>query len=573
MEINTTPRAVEIGSPSYRPNEVDEELDYLKQRGLAKLLNKHFTEETRRIAQEREAADRALRDLELRKADTASFHPSLNSEGGWENLIRSVTEWRNDCRAKEKETLALYQRYVHKFGYTGQVKAPEMPTPSAPKATTTTTATPMETHNKHHKIEPLDCELSPSSSSGAPTPLGVPPPSVDLPHTPITPGTELKGSIVKETASSVGQFLMDRNLVRNLASEGNNIDTIRSYYMDQVVEETETKKGEPTTEAGDEPSIHLHEEGSDVSCLTDNSYLPPDILEDCERTVVTFLNQEREALRQYKEELATQASDLESSVQNQAVTEAEHLVQAMQRVLKDYQIQGSPKGKPLKTSNPNETWMVHYDDTFKREYYHELNSDRTQWEPPEMVDSTCGTTFSELNIQESSSPMAESPPLLSPVILSHDEVMPEVSETRVSRIAAYRKKRRRRRRRRIVAGTILAAASAYGAKKYFNYQAHVKETQVAEEVARSQATLKLEQELAEARAAALREREKAAAEWAALEAARMEAAEEAKKEASLRRPWGCNLPLAYLVNDRCFRLSNENPVFDLDALVNDMVYF
>src|SRR6476469_7912871 len=73
----------------------DQELDALRQRGLAKILNKHFTETTRKLAAEKAAADAALRDLERRKAQTTEFTPSSNSEiSPLDALYLSVNQWR-----------------------------------------------------------------------------------------------------------------------------------------------------------------------------------------------------------------------------------------------------------------------------------------------------------------------------------------------------------------------------------------------------------------------------------------------------------------------------------------------
>ena len=46
--------------------------------------------------------------------------------------------------------------------------------------------------------------------------------------------------------------------------------------------------------------------------------------------------------------------------------------------------------------------------------------------------------------------------------------------------------------------------------------------------------------------------------------------EEHRQKALLHRPWGCNIPFSYLFHSRCRRLANQNPVFDLQSLVNCM---
>jgi hypothetical protein len=46
--------------------------------------------------------------------------------------------------------------------------------------------------------------------------------------------------------------------------------------------------------------------------------------------------------------------------------------------------------------------------------------------------------------------------------------------------------------------------------------------------------------------------------------------EAARQKFLLRRPWACNILLAYLVHPRCFRLAKHNPVFDLQELIYSM---
>ena len=91
---------------AFRPTGVNAELEALKQRGLAKILNKHFTETAEQLAQEKAAADEALADLERRKANTSEFQASSNGElSPLDSMYVSVNAWRNECRRKERETL------------------------------------------------------------------------------------------------------------------------------------------------------------------------------------------------------------------------------------------------------------------------------------------------------------------------------------------------------------------------------------------------------------------------------------------------------------------------------------
>jgi hypothetical protein len=65
---------------SFRSDVHDAELEALRQRGLAKLLNKHFTDTTAKLMVEKAAANAALRDLEARKAATSEFEASGDGE-------------------------------------------------------------------------------------------------------------------------------------------------------------------------------------------------------------------------------------------------------------------------------------------------------------------------------------------------------------------------------------------------------------------------------------------------------------------------------------------------------------
>ena len=102
---------------SDRPDEVVDELDELRTRGIAKVLNKHFNTTTRQLAIEKAEADSALADLERRRAQTKTFVPSKGGElNPYDKLYVQLQQKRAECRRKEKETMMLYQRYVMKYG-------------------------------------------------------------------------------------------------------------------------------------------------------------------------------------------------------------------------------------------------------------------------------------------------------------------------------------------------------------------------------------------------------------------------------------------------------------------------
>ena len=39
----------------------------------------------------------------------------------------------------------------------------------------------------------------------------------------------------------------------------------------------------------------------------------------------------------------------------------------------------------------------------------------------------------------------------------------------------------------------------------------------------------------------------------------------------IRRPWGCNIPFAYIFHSKCRRMATLEPIFDLQALINSMI--
>jgi hypothetical protein len=144
-----------------RPLEVQNELDDLRNRGLAKVLNRHFTDTTKKLAKEKAAADAALADLERRRANTSEFVPSKGGElNPYDSLYVELQQKRAECRRKERETMLLYQRYVHKFG---KVAATAKPVVIRTPPNTATAA--------------ADADVSPAMS----TPEAAPPPPSPVP--------------------------------------------------------------------------------------------------------------------------------------------------------------------------------------------------------------------------------------------------------------------------------------------------------------------------------------------------------------------------------------------------------
>lgn len=97
-----------------------EELDALRQKGLAKIFNRHFTSVADKIRQEREAAELALQEIVKRKAELAE-NPKCFKEGGLtltqlDKLHMELKKRKNEVQRKERETQELYKRYCSQYG-------------------------------------------------------------------------------------------------------------------------------------------------------------------------------------------------------------------------------------------------------------------------------------------------------------------------------------------------------------------------------------------------------------------------------------------------------------------------
>jgi WW domain len=525
---NKDQRAQQHSSPD------DHEIEALRQRGLAKLLNKHFTETTKKLAAEKAAADAALRDLEARKKMAAASVPSNGGTGGagegleaggisgindpaggepLDSLYASVHQWRNECRRKERETLLLYQRYVNKFGASGQIKLP----PSSPSG--------------------KEGAAAPTSPDGTARP-GVPPPAEsphrgrnnDSPPSVLVPTSRVPQSrqqqkqqkqkhelqhfdSADETVPSPGDKELRNYYRRQLEQQNQHRGGTKKIFDDEPIDVTRPNAyfdpfSMPTLlgghTGGDDDDADDDEEDNDddiddismISGLTSvNSAMTRQILHDCEHTVVTFLQEEKKAIRRLMDRETTTTTttmgeaDTDGcsqshkttpsalgSIQSHAAQEAENMAKKMQEILSDFtkkeqkdkSLASTKEGRPYETSNPDESWAVYYDESYQREYYHEANTNKTQWEPPEQDgtnsssststggegggaaagDSSRGVLDISSNNKNSIYHKSASP------VLESIDVMPEVQE-RVSRIAVYRRKRRRLRKRRLL-GAVLA---------------------------------------------------------------------------------------------------------------------
>ena len=561
----------------YGNNKVDAELEALKQRGLAKILNKHFTETASKLEQEKAAVDAAIRDLEERKARTSEFHVSTDGAlSPLDAMCVKANRWRAECRRKERETLLLYQRYVDKYGSTGMVALPDTQWVPNCKPDTAVTAAPqprkdippMERSQVPNVAAQIDSRLEEYLKTGA-----VLHPSIQI-H-----GRDLSYQQLHQKEET--EF---RNFYRRQQEE-KGIDVRYQGYkiteradfpgyeipVDPFVRQVDQNEWEEEMAAAEAgfPMATVHEEDLDmcsiVSGLTTlHSAVTREVLQDCERSVATFLRDEQDHIRRIIEnEDDDDSTSTMCDASMKATAEAENMVQKMEEILNEYQSHhGAPTAtksrapRPYDTGNPEENWMIYYDEFYQQEYYHEKNTNRTQWEPPD-----CGAATS-----------------LSSDQLSHTEVMPDISAS-AKRVVAYRRKRRKSRRRKLLLvlwGAVLFSAVSYyylwttnpdwvePVRQLFGLpeSPKVKERRILLQQQKRQEEYEAacrRQELAEAQAAI------AAAEARALLAAQED------NTALAKRPWYCNIPLAYLVHGHCRALARQQPWFDLQELIQSML--
>jgi hypothetical protein len=501
----------------------------------------------------------------------------------------------------------------------------------------------------------------PSAAAVEPTPR---PTMTQLASTPEGDEREPETPAKKDKRSPAISFLQT---IEDVASQGGDVkENSDAAAKDDKKGANDDKKEEEADEEEDcfvGPINYLQRGDSDsdsvVSGLTVNTVATRRFIDDCACTVATFLNTEQEFIRQQmalEEELTNHASsssfshhmDAEGStsevqsVQQQAAIQAEHMARQMKEILEKYErdqasatdTSGSltqsddpkeeqqPESRPYPTNNPNEDWMVLFDTTYQREYYHELKSGRTQWESPMVADDD----FEDMTGDATSTTSRASPTMiLSDAVSVKTEVQRGGESRPASRMDLYRRQMRRQRKRQrralaaialLVLTAVVAAAWVYThpesavAKRYVEpwrqsmkaaELLRLEEERAKEEADRLQVleeerlALELRQRLAReaAEQKALEEAERKAKEEAERKArieaerqariqaeqakriAEQEAKDEAKlwiqRQEQLKRPVGCNIPFAYVVHGKCRRLASENPVYDLHDLVASML--
>ena len=498
-----------------RPTEVQNELDELRNRGIAKLLNKHFTDTTAKLAKEKAENDAALADLEQRRANTSEFVPSTGGTlNPYDSMYVELQEKRAESRRKERETLLLYQRYVHKFGNTGNVTVPkvsasspsssvtaqERPPPPSPipmnaplqsldeddeesrRESIGPSPVPAFEEDNFDEIPPVPEESEATSMPEDTKPAPVEPVTPVESETPALPACMEENTLVSDSQVSEPESVFETSskLKKEASKPDPAMDVIESAdasaFEQQPSEPTEktqaasetshTSEDRPTKEVVAElppatPVTNYEDDADDLSVIsgltTVNSATTRKVMEDLEIELDTFIKTETENIKKMME---MEDNMSRSSVDNHSIGDESHQVairaeamaKQMQKILDDFKddpsvvaativeedetTQATSKyPQPYETANSQEEWMVHWDGSYKKEYYHEVHSNRTQWDPPAS--------------SSSSNPQDETDNF------SHSDVMPEANEARstrrLSRKDSYRKRRRRRRVRRYVA--------------------------------------------------------------------------------------------------------------------------
>lgn len=451
-------------------------------------MNRHFTETSKQLAKEKAEADAALADLERRRAQTSEFVPSTGGElHPFDSLYVELQQKRADCRRKERETMLLYQRYVHKFQKNKNPPAPsrspeKQATPPVQEVDEDVSDDEAEFVHKTPQKGGVNVSVDESSTPEAAAPPPSSPPAGPIQDSPVASPSSVQESVeekkmpdltdLKAKPSTVPE---DKSVQQDEAMEIKPeeppqeelelprepaVDTSMLDDYDDAVEAVQST-GEPIEEpalgedappeeeetaatpilnsvssesfsvnrptaevTADFPPGTASEEDSDeddqrsvISGLTTvNSALTRQVMEQLESEMEFFIKNETEAIQKLLDEeeeggasvnMSFGGSRLSSDASVAASLKAEQMAEEMQKMLEQFEKDEmsavsepkSPGNEHNKTSssitqslyprkykspNPNEEWMVYWDEKYEREYFYEKNSKTTQWEAPVM---------------------------------------------------------------------------------------------------------------------------------------------------------------------------------------------
>lgn len=536
LQSANSPQPLKGDRPSgSRPHQA--ELEALRQRGLAKLLNKHFTETAQKLAAEKAAVDSALRDLEERKKREASHRitttiplsPNANTSNQIDDMYHRINRMRAECRQKEKETLLLYQRYVHKFGFTGHIKAPTetktdtqlqvdvqaslaLPTLESSPLDSPNSLSPAGTNNTNDSTEDTgQSTLLKSPSSEQPTVVQTLEPNEETPDDPLQEQKDLQQS--KENGMDETKLDLVRMLDNNrspsqsmvlgglrLTPSGDDEDKEDVALLSKYFDLEKVQSFSPSKDDDDDLS-------SLISGLTSvDSATTRQILLDCEMTVATFLDEERRAIQKIIGEdshslplsptqdpllpptggnASTDGSydnSIGPSPSAEGVLEAESMAKQMQQILLEFQNQTQQTTpSAVATSLAGDSML-----TNATSMSPETTSNSSSTKPPprpyptsnmdEEWEALWDENYQREYYHEKRSGQTQWHPPDDDVTstantsaLDPNDVIPEVAEN--SRIHKYRaKQRRRRRRQRMVRVAIVVFMAVFMGAIYQFYQ-------------------------------------------------------------------------------------------------------
>jgi len=526
------PRPPSVAPPAGAPSssnkkayaqERQTELEALRQRGLAKLLNKHFTTVTKTIAEERAAAEAALKDLEMRKANTSEFVESTNDGlSYYEKLYNELHQKKTECKRKERETLLLYQRYVDKFGNTGVVAVPsaremkigKRPTgpPNVPRPSTNQSNNSATGPKKYlpgsmsPKVTKMTGEIEDElekhvSAGGHKLPSAE---TMGFEETIQSRRNEAEREMAESTKKALESKGVDavysptRTRNKQAAASQFGIPMSPDVVGASTSSAAKRKMSESSTPTATETMFGDDDDNSAVSGLTSTAN------SDTEARLMDFLKTETDSIRQMMDNdeddgisnatsgrynNASVGSNFSHSVAGtesaNAADKAEAMVRQMQKMLSEAEggsnnhqlLAEDHEAYELDTPNPNETWVALWDDNHQREYYHETRSGLVQWEKPKCDEDDYAP------IADYTKPSATRDLVSSGGGDGSNKSSSSPVQRRLSRRDMYRLKQRRLRNRRrilVVLFTFLTLGAAY-----YVYHRHQTDPAFADHVSRT----------------------------------------------------------------------------------------
>lgn len=483
-------------------NERQSELDALRQRGLARLLNKHFTTVTKAIAEERAAAEAALADLEARKANTSEFTSSNNGLTLYQQLYLELQEKKATCKRKERETLLLYQRYVDKFASTGVVAVPnsrdmKIGLPPIPNAAKPSSSYAVMKKSPPAKVAEMAGEIDEKvskhvSSGGDKMPsahfLGMEETLQSRRASEEREHSEFSKRLLEaKGVDAVASPIPAKKKLANAAQFG--IPMSPDVTSAVTKSKTSVDSNATTPSALETSAEDEDDDRSNVSGLTS---VASQVMSEAEERLLDFLKTETEAIRKMMEDdesasfasgsgvptTSTKSSTANTCVGTEsalAAEKAEEMVKQMQKMLighealKDEETAKAFEPYELVTPNPNEKWLVCWDETHQREYYYESKMGLTQWEKPNTEDDDYVPIVDYTKSAKS--------------ILSNIDVIPGSPQAKMSRRDTYRRIQRRRRQRQRLAGVVFAVLACVAA--YYGYSRYQKDPTFAANLSRA----------------------------------------------------------------------------------------